>query len=167
MMPPTPFPALPAEGLAPQLTALGWMVGNWEGTGVVPDVETAAADALAKAQQLALALLVEHGAGEHARWSLDALIASAPPAAPAALAALAGDYGAVRVTAADGALILQQGRRPPLRLRPLSEGLFFVEGEPTRRVRFERQQAGRSTALELMWADGQVARHVRGEDGGH
>lgn len=140
--------------------------GNWEGTGVVPDVETAAADALAKAQQLALALLVEHGAGEHARWSLDALIASAPPVAPAALAALAGDYGAVRVTAADGALILQQGRRPPLRLRPLSEGLFFVDGEPTRRVRFERQQAGRSTALELMWADGQVARHVRGEDGG-
>ncbi|WP_052632021.1 S41 family peptidase [Pseudoxanthomonas suwonensis] len=135
---------------------------NWEGTGVAPDVEVAAADALDRARRLALAALVERGAGEPARWALEA--ADATPATDATtLAGFAGDYGVLRVELAEGALQLRQDRRPALRLRPLSADMFFVDGEPTRRVRFERRPDGSIAALELQWADGQRARHARGE----
>ncbi len=135
--------------------------GNWEGTGVLPDVEAASADALDEALQLALSTLVEQGKGDAARWSLEALASANAPVPPAALAELAGDYGAVRLERVDEALQLRQDRRPPLRLQPLSADLFFVDGDPTRRVRIARGADGRVAALEVLWAGGQVARHPR------
>jgi hypothetical protein len=134
---------------------------NWEGRGVQPDVPVDSAAALDAAARLALEALMAQGAGDDVRWSLEALAAPTDTLSAAVLADLAGDYGAVRVEAAGQSLQLRQGRRPPLHLRPLSGTLFFVEGQPTRRVRFDRDgEAVR--ALELLWADGQVARHVRG-----
>lgn len=134
---------------------------NWEGTGVLPDVEIASADALDKALRLALSGLVEQGKGDAARWSLEALTSTPAPVPPSTLAALAGDYGMVRLERVEDALQLRQGRRPPLRLRPLSADLFFVDGEPTRRVRIAREADGRVAALEMLGAEGQVARHLR------
>lgn len=133
---------------------------NWEDRGVQPDVPVESAQALDAATRLALETLVAQGAGQDAQWSLEALAASTVPLQPDALAGFAGDYGAVRVETAGIALQLRQGRRPPLRLRPLTDTTFFIEGEPTRRVRFERE-GGQVRALELLWAGGQVARHVR------
>ncbi len=135
--------------------------GNWEGTGVLPDVETASAGALDKALQLALSALVEQGKGDAARWSLEALVSENAPVSPATLVELAGDYGAVRLERVADALQLRQDRRPPLHLRPLSADLFFVDGEPTRRVRIARGADGRVAALEVLGAEGQVARHPR------
>ncbi|UWX04173.1 S41 family peptidase [Pseudoxanthomonas sp. NC8] len=135
---------------------------NWEGSGVQPDVEVPASDASARAQQLALATLVERGAGTAARWSLEAL--SARPAAPTTTdrAAQAGQYGVVAIEGVGDALQLRQGRRPPLQLRPLAADLYFFDGNPTRRVRFERAPAGDVVALEVQMADGNVARYMRG-----
>ena len=67
----------------------------------------------------------------------------------------------VRLEQVADALQLRQGRRPPLSLRPLSADLFFVDGEPTRRVRIARAADGRVAALEVLGAEGQVARHPR------
>ena len=137
--------------------------GNWEGTGVQPDVEIDSAGAMDRALQLALSTLVAQGKGDAARWSLEAL--ASPPTAlpPSTLSAVAGEYGAVRLERVADDLQLRQGRRPPLRLQPLSADLFFVEGEPTRRVRIARAQDGRIAALELLWANGQVARYPRAD----
>lgn len=135
---------------------------NWEGTGVRPHVQADAADALGRAQELALARLVEGGAGAPARWALEALRSKTPAPDEAAARALAGEYGAVRVELAGGSLQLRQGRRPPLRLRALGPDLFHIATDPTRRVRFERDDGGTLVALELLWADGQLARHPRG-----
>ena len=135
---------------------------NWEGSGVQPDVELSAADALERAQALVLAKLVEQGAGPAVQWALEALSAKPPLQAAATIAAQAGQYGVVAIEATGDALQLRQGRRPPLRLRPLATDLYFVEGDPTRRVHFERTPAGEVAALELRMADGNVARHVRG-----
>lgn len=134
--------------------------GNWEGTGVRPDVAVDSAEALDEARRLALSALVAQGAGDAARWSLDALVAGPAVLPPATLTALAGDYGMVRVEPSGDGLRLHQGRRPPLRLRPLSADLFFVDGEPTRRVRFVRGEGG-VAALEMLRVDGPVARHAR------
>ena len=135
--------------------------GNWEGTGVLPDVEITSADAMDRALSLALAELVAQGKGDAARWSLEALTAAPAVLSPSVLAALAGDYGMVQLEHLGDTLQLRQGRRPPLRLQPLSADVFFVDGEPTRRVRVARTPQGRIEALEMLFANGQVARYPR------
>ncbi len=136
---------------------------NWEGTGVQPQEPAEAGVALERAHELALAALVAGGAGGPARWTLEALRSRATPPDAAAAQALAGDYGMVRIELDDqGALLLRQGRRPALQLRALGADLFHVATDPTRRVRFERNAAGEPVALEMLWATGEMARHVRG-----
>lgn len=132
---------------------------NWEGTGVVPDVEVPAAQALAKAQVLALTRLAAAPLAEPVltenRWVLESLEAH-PKIAPERLAALAGGYGAFQVVVDGERLTLRQGRRPPSVLAPLDEaGLFYVEGAPVRRVRFE------DGALILLNPDGSQTRQIR------
>ena len=135
---------------------------NWEGTGAQPDVATASADAPDAATRLALETLLARGEEREARWALEALGAGDNSVRADVVAMLAGDYGAVRVEAEGATLQLRQGRLPALRLRPLSDTLYYVEGDPARRVRFERDGAG-VPALELLWANGQLARHARAQ----
>jgi hypothetical protein len=132
---------------------------NWEGAGVSPDIEVPAKLALVRAQSLALTKLVATPGAASAsvenRWALEAL-ADAPAVEPGKLAAYAGDYGAYQVATADGRLVLRQGRRPEVTLKPLDQGgLFVVEGAPLRRVRFE------DGALIMLRTDGSSSRHAR------
>ncbi|WP_312167112.1 S41 family peptidase [Phenylobacterium sp.] len=132
---------------------------NWEGTGVQPDVQAPAAQALTRAQVLALTRLASAPLGEPAltenRWALEAL-APAPKLEAARLAAFAGTYGAYEVGLDGERLLLRTGRRPPSILVPLDEaGLFVVAGEPSRRVRFE------AAALVFLAPDGSAARQAR------
>jgi len=132
---------------------------NWEGTGVIPDVAVPVGEALTRAQVLALAKLDAAQLGEPAltenRWALEAL-RSHPKIAAETLAAYAGGYGPF-VAAMDGErLTLRTGRRPPSVLAPLDEaGLFYVEGAPSRRVRFE------SGAMVFLSPDGSQTRQMR------
>ncbi len=131
---------------------------NWEGTGVTPDVAVPAAQALDRAQQLALTQLVaaplEPAALTENRWVLEAL--SAPAQGPQDLARYEGGYGPYQAKVVDGRLQLTSGRRPPSVLTPLDDkGLFFVEGAPSRRVRFD------AAALVFLSPDGSQTRQAR------
>lgn len=132
---------------------------NWEGTGVTPDVAAPAAQALARAQQLALTRLAGAPLGEpnltENRWILEAL--SPPPQVGAqALARYEGGYGPYQAKLVDGRLQLKAGRRPPSVLTPLDDkGLFYVEGAPSRRIQFDE------TALVLLSPDGSQTRQQR------
>lgn len=132
---------------------------NWEGTGVTPDAAVPAAQALDRAQQLALTKLAAAPLGEPVltenRWALEAL--SAPPTIAAqARARYEGAYGPYQAKVVDGRLQLVIGRRPPSVLVPLDEaGLFHVEGAPSRRVRFDE------TALVFLSPDGSQTRQQR------
>lgn len=133
---------------------------NWEGTGVSPDIEVASNLALLRAQSLALTKLAATptpGSGSASvenRWALEAL-AAAPTVEPAKLAAYVGDYGPYQVAMIDGRLVLRQGRRPEVALKPLDQGgLFVVEGAPFRRVRFE------GGALIVLRTDGSSSRYA-------
>jgi hypothetical protein len=128
---------------------------NWEGVGVKPDVAVPAAQALVKAQLLAL----ETGArspnpdvAEESRWVLESL--SAGPVAGQTLDDYAGTYSGRILAVEGGRLALRFGARPPLVLVPLGPDLFFVEGAPLRRMRFERGASGQVTALEIFGPGG-------------
>ena len=138
---------------------------NWEGVGVVPDVRVPAAEALQKAEQLALTRVLE-GQGDaavkaEARWALEDL----GPAAPVkALSDYAGAYGPRSVVVRDGRLTIVQDRRPPLALKPLAPDTFAVEGAATpTRVTFERDAVGRVTGMVQALSSGQAARYARAD----
>lgn len=136
---------------------------NWEGTGVIPDVAVPVGQALVKAQELALAKVVggpgSAAAKTDARWALEAL----GPAAPVkVLSDYAGAYGLRVVAVQDGRLMVAQGRRPPLTLKPIGADVFAVEGAavPTR-VTFERDSSGKITGMLQTNSSGQATRYAR------
>jgi hypothetical protein len=137
---------------------------NWEGTGVIPDVAAPVGQALVKAQQLALAKILERPGGAvartEARWALEAL---GPAASVTGLSDYAGAYGARSVAVQDGRLMMAQGRRPPLALKPLGADLFAVDGAAVPiRVKFDRDPAGKVTGMVQTMSSGQATRYARG-----
>jgi hypothetical protein len=131
---------------------------NWEGTGVVPDIEIAAEDALRLAHEKAL--VAADAQSPDALWTLAALRSEAEPG-PRALRRFEGTYGPYEIARKGDGLELRQGRRIPLRLRPLAEDSFFVETDPTVRFVFVRE-GGRIVAVERRTAHGGVRRQPRG-----
>ena len=138
--------------------------GNWEGGGVQPDVIVPAAEALDRARLLALeALLVKASAGPtttDSQWALEALKAELNPLASiGGLDAYVETYNGDLVVKRVGvALVMQRGLRPSSVLVPLGGGLFFVKGEPSRRVAFEKDAMGNVIALNLISPGGPSAR---------
>lgn len=130
---------------------------NWEGTGVVPEVAVDPAEALVRAQALALQKLAQTGLPEPAatenRWILEAL-QPPPPAAPSPI--YAGEYGTNSVKLAEGRLTITQGRRPPAALIALDgTGLYMVDGNALWRIQFEPD------AIVMLTPEGSSTRYSR------
>lgn len=120
---------------------------NWEGTGVVPDVEASAADALRRAQLLALATISDADPLRvDAVWAAEAL--AGEPSQLIDLTEFAGTYGPATLTVEDGGLVLRNRRRPPAVLIPLGEDAFYPSNDPLFRYVFERDAAGAIIAVE-------------------
>lgn len=133
---------------------------NWEGTGVVPDIAVAAADALQTAQVDALkAIIAADNERTDAVWSLELLETKAKP--PADLSPYAGSFGPMTISATDGALELRNGRRPPLRLTPLGPDLFGHPTDPWVRFAFQRDAGGAVTAVDQLDPYGPARRQRR------
>lgn len=122
--------------------------GNWEGTGVLPDVAVAWDQALARAHTLALEAIV---AGDNSRtdaaWTLQAMSSAV---AAGDLTPYAGAYGEQVVSVAGERLHVVRGRRPPVVLARLDGDLFTVVGDPGRRVQFSRDEAGRIVTMDSL-----------------
>lgn len=119
---------------------------NWEGEGVRPDVEVAAALALDRASSVALddvlqgAKLTEEERTD-AQWVKEALGARAKPFVPKSLTDFAGTYGRFAIAIEAGVLKASTGRRPASTLVPLREDVFFDQQDPARRFVFERENS--------------------------
>lgn len=129
---------------------------NWEAVGVKPDVAVPAADALERAQTLALETVLKQNASTapvEARWTVERLNAERAGVrlAPEQAAAYAGDYSGRRVTLEDGGLVYRRDRAPPQRLIPLGGDAFALDGTPGVRVSFER--GGDRTIAVLLISD--------------
>jgi C-terminal processing protease CtpA/Prc len=125
--------------------------GNWEGTGVKPDVAIAPDLALLKAEQLAAEHLradttnaalqsAYQALASEASATLVAAAKSAPgESSPTPYASLVGQYrapnggseGVVGVAARDSALYITTARNPEARLIPLGANRFRIDGCPT------------------------------------
>ncbi|WP_428153139.1 S41 family peptidase [Brevundimonas sp.] len=131
---------------------------NWERSGVQPDIVGPVEDARNHGWALALQKVVDRGAPEaiavEDRWIIETLGA---PDYKAPLDHYAGQYGDVRVFVENERLLYRQGQRPPWTLRALSVDLFTVEGEPTQRVRFNRDGQGRISGLNVLWSEGSTS----------
>ncbi|WP_363796751.1 S41 family peptidase [Lysobacter firmicutimachus] len=140
--------------------------GNWEGRGVVPDVPVPQHGALRTAQILALEAVLARGLpganADDARWALEALRAAQSKAqADAYDPSYLGDYGRIRIERDRERLALRNGKRPLQPLTRLQADLYCLGDDPSVRVRFERDGAGRIAALQLQRPDGSAQRYAR------
>ena len=125
---------------------------NWEGTGVLPDVAVPWDQALTRAHTLALEGIVAADSGRtDAAWALEAMTADT---VAGDLSAYAGVYGDQTVSVAGDRLHIVRGRRPPVVLAWLQDDLFTVVGDPTRRVQFTRDEAGRVRIMDSIGVGG-------------
>ncbi len=133
---------------------------NWEGKGVQPDLAVASADALPRAQDVALQHLVATAQGPDAaelRWIL---ADRQSLALRVDLGAYTGSYGEeANVSIENGTLVLHQGRRAAP-LRPVAPDVFVSLLDPLVHVQFERQ-GGRVVALNVVTPMGPLARFTR------
>lgn len=128
---------------------------NWEGTGVEPDIKTAARDALGVAHVEALKLLRARAtlAAEKARldWALERAEADRTPVVVTGkeLDQLAGTYGGFKVFVEGGQLRLQAEGEVPTLLRPLTRTVFASDTVEPVRAEFRLTAGGRGEALVL------------------
>ncbi|MDQ3125933.1 MAG: S41 family peptidase [Pseudomonadota bacterium] len=134
---------------------------NWEGTGVIPDVAVPWDQALTRAHTLALeGIVAADSRRTDAVWAMEALNATAQPDD---LSAYAGAYGEQQVSVVADKLQVVRGRRPPVVLSALGPDLFTVVGDPTRRVQFTRDEAGRVTTMDSLGLGGPGPRARRSD----
>ena len=141
--------------------------GNWEGTGVEPDVKVRAEDALTVAYGAALEKIAASATRAEekaqAEWYLVGNRALLQPAVldAAALRLFAGRYGARTVTLEGSTLFYQREGRPKRRLTPLTRDTFAVTDVPEFRVRFVAEGGAPATKLVGLYDDGESDEDAR------
>lgn len=142
---------------------------NWEGTGVTPDIEVPADDALDHAL---LALFPDLIAAEDnpdrrrpLEWGLESLRAELEPISLTGdeLQAYVGSYGIRTARLVEGQLVYQRDGGPEIILTPLGDDRFAIPGDDRFRVVFQRDRRNRVSNLQMHVADGRVLDNPRSE----
>jgi hypothetical protein len=139
---------------------------NWEGTGVQPDINVPASEALFTAQQKALEKLAQNQAGNpHSiyPWLLTSLKVKQKPlkVEEKQLKEYAGIYGSKIVTQEGDKLLFPVTRLRQATLIPMGGDLYDVD-ESLFRVQFTRE-AGKITGLRIEYVDGKVESYKKAQ----
>jgi hypothetical protein len=142
---------------------------NWEGTGVAPDLDCAAGQALDTAYLHALKSLAETCEDPARRfelgWAGDGLAARQNPVSLSSkqLADFVGSFGVRKVRREGDRLIYQRGENPPLTMIPMGNDTFWFAENGNFRLRFERDDRDRVVRLVGMYGDGRTDTNDRGQ----
>jgi hypothetical protein len=120
--------------------------GGWEGTGVAPDVECRAPNALIVAHREALRRAAVGASADRAAE----LEQRTAPIDPATYAGYAGTYGIRTISLEEDGLSIQREGGPKLRLvRGDTQDEFSLEVLPAAKVRFVRGEDGAIQAIDV------------------
>lgn len=140
---------------------------NWEGTGVEPHQAVASSDALLVAHIDAVKRLEQAADDEAQRrglsWAREALEPERNPVtlAPEELTEYAGSYGPRQVKVEEGRLLYSRSERPWVRLIPVGNDRFILEGSGSFRFVFERDAQGSVSGLSGHYEDGRTDLSLR------
>jgi len=140
---------------------------NWEGTGVKPDIEVPAAQALTVARIEALKKLRDKAVDEHRKgryeWELQAQETELNPIQIdlGTLQKYAGTYGPRKFTLENGELFYQREGRPKYKMIPITTMVFQPEGLDYFRLKFMTNEQGVVTEVVGLYEDGQEDRSSR------
>lgn len=139
---------------------------NWEGVGVEPDVKVSADKALDTALAMASKKLAEKENHPQFKalyqWQHDIYEAAVNPLTidEETLRSYTGTYGPRTITLEDGSLFYQREGRPKMRMIPLTDDYFMLEGIDYFRLKFLKE-GGRVVAVEGHDSAGVVDKHLR------
>lgn len=138
--------------------------GDFEGVGVLPDVDVPSINALGIAHSIAMEGLAENNPAkqEELKWNLPSIVAKSDPItlSPTMIKAAVGKYEGRMIGLDHGNLFYMWRERFRLALMPISPGLFEIEGVSDFRYRLV-SKAGRTTGLERVNRDGSTHLYKR------
>ena len=132
---------------------------NWEGIGVIPNIEVDASQALDEALLQAYREIAANTNDEMRQlslsWAIEEIEYQQSPTTltDAEAAELVGTYGPRRISAAGGVLSYQRGEQDPVALYPLGEDRFLFGFDSPYRLSFQRNRRGEVVSLSLARAD--------------
>jgi len=129
---------------------------NWEGTGVVPHIDTKRDKALDVAYKNALETLQTKGDKKDLYgWHIESLNSKLNPyqMSPEQLQKFAGQYGPRKLTLKDGSLYYQRGKGREFKLTPLSANKFIVDGLDYFRIQVVEEK-GEITGVKGLYDNG-------------
>jgi hypothetical protein len=139
---------------------------NWEGVGVEPDIKVSQDTALSTAQALASKRLAE---GEkdvefkaYYQWQFEAYNAAVDPPSftPETLRSYVGAYGPRTITLEGDSLFYQREGRAKMRMIPIADNCFALEGNDNFRLRFLKE-GKRTVAVEGLNPTGVADKHLK------
>lgn len=139
---------------------------NWEEVGVEPDVKVSADKALDTALAMASKKLAEKEEDASFRalyqWQNDIYEAALSPVTvdEETLRSYAGTYGQRMITLEGGSLFYQREGRPRMKMIPIADDCFMLEGVDYFRLRFLKE-GERVVAVEGHDPAGVVDKHLR------
>jgi hypothetical protein len=139
---------------------------NWEGTGITPDYQVPAPEALDQALTIAFDSLMRKTDDPQKKyyyqWGLDGMKAKINPVtiSEPVMKKYAGVYGVRTISYENGGLYYQREGRPKFKMIPLNETTFMFDDLSYFRLKVILEN-GKAVALEGMYDNGTTDRNER------
>ncbi|MFH1501812.1 MAG: S41 family peptidase [Candidatus Eisenbacteria bacterium] len=165
------FPSLNCGVRVPYARAVNPISGtNWEGTGITPDIEVPADEALDRAYLEALTKLMGKEENEEARfqfeWAIEDLKAKLDPVevSEGVLETYAGQYGPRRLWVEDGSLMYQRDEGQVGRATPMTDTTFRFDNLNYFRLEVVLDDSGKPVKLVGHYDNGRTDENDRTGD---